>query len=91
MEETLQVSRKPGSFPTHPLLPGLGPDGREVSLPMWLHETVHLPLPVVKLSGARASLNRTEATFSLLDLLCKASSLVVVAFVLIVGLMAKPD
>ena len=67
------MSRRPCGFHTLPPLPGLGREGREVSLPTW-HETVHVPLPVVKPNGARASLNRTEATFSSLGWLSKESS-----------------
>ena len=69
----MPVSRRPCGFHTLPPLPGLGREGREVSLPTW-HETVHVPLPVVKPNGARASLNRTEAMFSSLGWLSKESS-----------------
>lgn len=85
------MSRRPDGFHTLPPLPSLGHEGREVSLPMW-HETVHLPLPVVKLNGARASLNRTEAMFSSLGWLSKESSnggIKNTIFALNLGFMAK--
>lgn len=62
----MQVSRKPGDLSTHPSLPGLELESRELSLPIWPHEIVYLPLPVVKCDGARAPLNRVVALFSLL-------------------------